>query len=162
MIDLHCHLLYGCDDGPRSADESIELARALVDAGVEAVACTPHIRSDKGWMNTLDVQPPLFEQLDAALGDAGIDLVRQPGAELYLDETLFDAPFEGRVVPYGDGNTLLVELPYQGAPPDLFGLLYRIRKAGYYILLAHLERYPYVVDDDDAVQRLLDAGYSSR
>ena len=42
MIDTHCHLLFGLDDGPRTLGESVELAWELVAGGVEAVLCTPH------------------------------------------------------------------------------------------------------------------------
>ncbi|HZC28110.1 MAG TPA: CpsB/CapC family capsule biosynthesis tyrosine phosphatase, partial [Gaiellaceae bacterium] len=43
MIDTHCHLLPGLDDGPQRAVESVELARALARAGVQHVVCTPHV-----------------------------------------------------------------------------------------------------------------------
>ena len=43
MIDTHCHLLPGIDDGPRTTAESLQLARALVDAGVRIAICTPHL-----------------------------------------------------------------------------------------------------------------------
>ena len=94
-----------------------------------------------------------------ALGDAGVALKRGPGAEHYLDEALLGEPLEGRVVPYGDTPYLLVELPYQGAPPDLFARLFAIRKKGYRLVLAHLERFAYVADDDEALQKVIDAGY---
>src|SRR5262245_55417548 len=43
MIDLHCHILTGIDDGAADRSVSIAMARAFVDDGVVAVACTPHI-----------------------------------------------------------------------------------------------------------------------
>ena len=46
MIDLHCHLLPGIDDGPRDMDEMVELARAAAADGFETIAATPHLRSD--------------------------------------------------------------------------------------------------------------------
>ena len=46
MIDLHTHVLPAIDDGPASLDESVELARMLVAAGVHTVAATPHVRDD--------------------------------------------------------------------------------------------------------------------
>jgi protein-tyrosine phosphatase len=42
VIDTHCHLLPGLDDGPRSHEESLRLARALVEDGITRVLCTPH------------------------------------------------------------------------------------------------------------------------
>ena len=51
MIDLHGHLCYGVDDGPRDRAEALALATALKNAGVTTFACTSHIRPDKGWIN---------------------------------------------------------------------------------------------------------------
>jgi len=158
MIDLHCHLHHACDDGPQTASEALALAKALVDVGVTKVACTPHIRSDKGWMNTATEQPKLLASTRALLKSNDVPLEVVQGAEHYVDETLFAQAFDGHVVPYADTKWLLVELPYQGEPPGLFDLLYRIRTAGYRILLAHLERFPYVAEDAAKVERLLDAG----
>lgn len=159
MIDLHCHLCFGVDDGPKSAAEALELARALQGAGITEVACTPHVRPDKGWMNTAPGQAALHRALDEVLGEAGVTLPHRRGAEHYFDAQVFEEPLDGKVVPYGDSRWLLVELPYAGAPPDLFGPLFRLRQRGYRVLLAHLERYPYVVDDEDLVERLVSAGY---
>ena len=71
---------------------------------------------------------------------------------------MFAQAFAGHVVPYANTRWLLLELPYHGPPPDLFGLLYRLQKEGWRVLLAHIERFPYVCDDDAAVERLLDTG----
>jgi tyrosine-protein phosphatase YwqE len=70
-----------------------------------------------------------------------------------------DAAWTERVVPYGTSRWLLVETPYPGLPPDLFALLARIRRAGFKVLLAHVERFPYLVDNDALLERLLDAGH---
>jgi protein-tyrosine phosphatase len=43
LIDLHCHLLPGFDDGAQDLQTSLTMARAAVDQGVTHVACTPHI-----------------------------------------------------------------------------------------------------------------------
>lgn len=159
MIDLHCHLCFGVDDGPQSPKEAVELARALRSAGVTEVACTPHIRPDKGWMNTAAVQPDLHQALDQVLGDADISFPRHRGAEHYFDAQVFEEPLATKLVPYGTSRWLLVEFSYQGAPPDLFGPLFRLRQRGYRLLLAHLERFPYACDDDDILERLVNAGY---
>ncbi len=45
MIDLHCHFLSGIDDGPGSDEESIALARAWIECGVERIVATPHVNS---------------------------------------------------------------------------------------------------------------------
>jgi protein-tyrosine phosphatase len=45
VIDTHCHLLPGLDDGPKTTEESLDLARSLVRDGIDRVVCTPHYSS---------------------------------------------------------------------------------------------------------------------
>src|SRR5690606_27714926 len=122
-------------------------------------ACTPHVRPDKGWMNVRDRQAELHARLDEALGESGIPLPRHPGAEHYFDADVLDERFFDRLVPYGTSRWVLVELPYHGPPPDILGPLFRLRGKGARILLAHVERYPWVADHDDVIERLLNAGH---
>ncbi len=158
MIDLHGHIVWGVDDGPFDRDESLKLARALVAAGVTTFACTSHIRPDKGWINDLhSVDANLAKARDVG-AEAGLEVVQ--GAEHYVDDAVFgDADFASRLVPYGQSKWILVETPYPGLPTNLLGLLGRVRKAGFKVLLAHVERFPYLCDDDDLVDRLVDAGH---
>jgi len=159
VIDLHCHLAFGVDDGPKSASDTVDLARALRDAGVTEVACTSHVRPNKGWVNDATVQADLHARLDETLGDAGIDLPRHRGAEHYFDIDVIADEFDARLVPYADSRWLLVEFPYEGEPPDVFGPLYNLRRRGWRILLAHIERYPWAADNDELLERLTGAGY---
>lgn len=165
MIDLHCHLHPGVDDGPRDAAEAVALARALASAGVTKVACTSHVRPDKGWMNTLDGAAARHGALDRMLAASGVSLGHVRGAEHYVDDRVFTlraGSLEGLAelaVPYGESRWLLVETPYLGAPPGLFELLHAVRRKGFRVLLAHVERFPYLSDKRETVQRLVDAGH---
>lgn len=159
MIDLHCHLLFACDDGPVRAEDSIALAKALRAAGVHTAACSSHIRSDKGWINDLSRQETLHRNLQQALSAGGVEITVKQAAEHYCNEWLFEKPLAGRAVPYENTQWLLVEPPYQGMPADFFGLLFQIRKQGFRILLAHVERFPYLYEKPELLRRLADAGY---
>ncbi len=46
MIDLHTHILAGVDDGARTLEDSLEMARAASQDGTEILAATPHVRED--------------------------------------------------------------------------------------------------------------------
>ena len=50
MIDLHSHILWAVDDGPRMPGGSLEMARAAVDDGIRIVAATPHVH-DVAWFD---------------------------------------------------------------------------------------------------------------
>jgi protein-tyrosine phosphatase len=158
VIDLHGHLVWGVDDGPRDRDESLALAQALAGAGVTTFACTSHVRPDKGWINDRRVVDDNLARARDVAATVGLQVVG--GAEHYIDDAVFgDDDWAARVVPYGQSRWLLVETPYLGLPPDLPGLLARVRRAGFKVLLAHVERFPYLVDHDALLERLLDAGH---
>jgi protein-tyrosine phosphatase len=150
MIDLHGHLCFDVDDGPTTATESLALARALETAGVTDFACTSHFRPDKGWRNDRDKAAHNMAILEDTLGNIGPR--RVAAAEHYVHDETFAPGFEDRVVPYGSSHWLLVETPYAGAPVKLRALLARIRRAGFRVLLAHIERFSYLHHD----KRLLD------
>lgn len=158
MIDLHGHLCYGVDDGPRDRDEAVALAVALKNAGVTTFACTSHIRPDKGWINDKTVIAANLAKSREVGDSVGLEVVA--GAEHYVDDRVFGGDgWAQRLVPYGASRWILVEHPYFGTLPDLLGFLGRIRKEGFKVLLAHVERFPQMADDDALVDRLVDAGH---
>jgi len=83
MIDLHCHLIPGIDDGPKTMDEALDLARASVLDGITHAVVTPHVFAGQ-WDNTLSTILPHFVKFQAALGQAGIDLKISLGGEVRL------------------------------------------------------------------------------
>ncbi len=139
-VDVHCHLVPGIDDGSRSLEESLEMARALVDMGYGRIAVTPHIRPGV-FNNTPEIIWARVAELQEHLAAAHIPLSIEGGAEHF-----FDPELPARLAPpYGWGkkrSTFLVELPHNQPPPravpDVF---FRFRVKGMKIILAHPERY---------------------
>jgi protein-tyrosine phosphatase len=161
VIDLHCHLHAGVDDGPPDGAGSVALARALVAAGVTTVACTSHVRPDKGWMNTKERDAERHAKLAVLLADHGVELEHVAGAEHYMHDGVFGDldRFADMAVPYGNSRFILVETPYLGQPPQLMELLQALQLRGWKLVLAHVERFPYLSDDIEDAQRLVDAGH---
>jgi protein-tyrosine phosphatase len=142
VIDLHCHLLPGIDDGPATVDGSVELAAALVADGVRTAAATPHVRADHP-----DVVPAELrerrEALRRAIAAAGIDLEVVSGGELDLGRGLEASDEELRLVSLGKGGRyLLVETPYSPLPSLFEQQLFELEVRGFGLLLAHPERNP--------------------
>jgi protein-tyrosine phosphatase len=140
LVDLHCHLLWGVDDGCRAPGDALEAARALVALGYEAAAQTPHARADFPSRDAALCEARHAE-LEALLEREGVALRLHRGAENFLDEGFLDRVARG--VPRALGataRTVLVELPFAGAVPALPDLLFRIRLKGLVPLVAHPER----------------------
>jgi protein-tyrosine phosphatase len=145
VIDLHCHILPGLDDGARSLEESRELAlRAAVD-GVRSIVATPHVRSD---------YPTRAARMEFGVRELrrDFDVQRIPveihyGAEIELAR-LFEIPDEElqRLTLAHTGRYALLEFPYRGWPHQLPAAVHWLRARGITALLGHPERNPEVQD----------------
>ena len=139
MIDLHTHILPGIDDGARTLDDALEMARAFVADGVTTVAATPHVRDD--YPTSADVMLGAVDELRGALEEARIPLTVLPGAELAVDRLArLDDDELRRLTLAGSGHYVLVETPYYGWPPEVAEQLLELRLAGFTPVLAHPER----------------------
>ncbi|NJC86972.1 MAG: hypothetical protein FIB02_00325 [Desulfuromonas sp.] len=137
MIDYHCHLLPGLDDGPESVDESVDMARALAAFGFREVCCTPHCIKGHYELSPVEVREAV-RKLQSRLDCEGVALRLHGGMEYYLDECF--EQFAANLLPLGASRVVLCEAPPQ-APPglvaDMAGL---IVVQGYIPLVAHPER----------------------
>ncbi|MFZ5470166.1 MAG: tyrosine-protein phosphatase [Myxococcota bacterium] len=138
FTDLHCHLLHGLDDGAKSLEESLEMARALVDLGFCAVAASPHARPEYA---PKELALTRLTEVRAALEAAGIELSLHENAENYLlDERLLvdiTGPASRKL---GEGRYVLIEAPYTAPVPALTDLIFRLKLKGVTPLIAHPER----------------------
>jgi protein-tyrosine phosphatase len=142
VIDLHCHILPGIDDGPETIEQAVGLALQLAAAGVRTVAATPHLRADHPAVRPAELAGRC-EDLGQGLGAAGIDLGVIAGAEVDIVRALEASDEELRLASYGQrGNDLLVEAPYGPLPTSFEDQIFRLSVRGYRILLAHPERNP--------------------
>ena len=68
MIDLHCHILPGVDDGARSFAEAVAMCRLAADDGCEAMVATPHQRRGEWWNADRGQLAALADQLQHEVG----------------------------------------------------------------------------------------------
>ena len=87
MIDLHCHIVPGVDDGASTLEESLRMARLAVDSGVTVIAATPHCNLRDGFANFADeALSRRFGRLCRGLEQAHIPLQICAGMEVYATE----------------------------------------------------------------------------
>jgi len=138
VIDLHCHLLPGVDDGSRSVEQSVRVLEAMREGGVTAVCLTPH-HSVGRLAGGLPLAHDLaFAELSARAPDA-ISLYR--GVELMLDRPVPADLLEHPGIRLGDSHCLLVEFTRGVAVPAISNALRQITQLGLLPVLAHPERY---------------------
>jgi len=146
MIDVHCHILPGVDDGAASIDEALAMARAAQREGVKAIFATPHVAR-----GSYDTEPGAIRS--AAQGfavhvrQAGLALAVYPGAENSPEADLPDGCRAGRVMTLGLSKFVLVEAPVAELPWLFEKLLFKLMVAGFRPVLAHPERNPTLQND---------------
>jgi protein-tyrosine phosphatase len=139
MIDLHCHILPGLDDGARDLADSVAMARVAAADGIEAICATPHIRHDHD-VRIHEVAGRV-EALNARLCEEGVGVVVLQGGE--VAETAVEELSEEELsrVALGGGRWVLLE-PAPGPLGDsLARRVWHLAERGHRALIAHPERH---------------------
>jgi protein-tyrosine phosphatase len=140
VIDLHCHVLPGIDDGPDTIEGSLALARAAVASGAETLVATPHVSwrypSEAGTIARLTAE------LNARLQAEAIPLQVRPGAEIAMTRAAELDPAELGRLRLGGGPWLLVECPFTPVATGMDALVLDLQRRGHRVVLAHPERCP--------------------
>jgi protein-tyrosine phosphatase len=156
MIDLHCHILPGLDDGSPNVETSLQMADGLRSLGYRAVCCTPHNPwgtdiCDREFLNGQR------EELATLLKKSGISIVLLSGAE-HHSSVVPELIQENRLVCYPRLDAFLMELPLRGFPPRLDDLLFLAQVKGKRPVIAHVERYKEVQADSQVLSTLRERG----
>ena len=157
VIDLHSHILPGLDDGARDIEDSIAIARSMVEDGVTIVAATPPVRVD--YPTTARAAAEALALVRAAVADAGIEIDIRGGGEIALDH-VDSLGIEG-VAAFGLGGNpklVLVEYPYYDVPLALARTCARLRLHGVVPVIAHPERNQIVQRQPNHLEEVVSAG----
>jgi protein-tyrosine phosphatase len=139
VIDLHCHILPGLDDGPPDLEGALAMARLAAADGVTAVVATPHV-FDGRYETTRAAAEAALARLRAAIAAERISLEVHLGSDCRLDERLFDPARRADVLTIAGGRYLLIEFPHEMVPPCIEASFFRLRAAGIEPVLTHPER----------------------
>ena len=145
MIDLHCHILPGLDDGSSSEEESLAMARLALQDGIHTIVATPHALD-----GIYDVDPAAilrgvasFQEL---LATRGLALKVCVGADVHLSPGIADKIKTGVVGTINNtGKYFLLELPPQTIPPGVREEIFALKMQGITPIITHPERHPAIL-----------------
>jgi protein-tyrosine phosphatase len=157
MIDLHCHMLPGVDDGASDISVSFEMAKASVVQGVKVVACTPHILPGL-YANSGPAIRQATLRLQEALNAQRIPLQLVSGADVHMCPDFVAGLRSGRLLSIADSRYVLVEPPHHTAPPQLEDFFFKLLVESYVPILTHPERLSWVPSRYESIKRLVAAG----
>jgi protein-tyrosine phosphatase len=162
VIDLHCHVLPGIDDGPATIEGSLALARIAAAAGTRVLVATPHVngryRNDARTIARLVAELNVRIAAEDVCCADGTPLEVRAGAEVALTLVAELDRSELSQLTLGGGPWLLVEPPFSPVAPNLDEILLELQGEGRRIVLAHPERCPAFRREPRMLTRLVRAG----
>ena len=142
MIDIHCHLLPGIDDGAKDMSEALALINLSVDDGVKRIVVTPHLHFGR-FDNTLPVIQSAFSALVTEVNKANIDIELAYAAEVRLDSEILTLLTNKQLPLYGNFNGqqfMLLEFPHSHIPAGSDMLVKFLKNQNITPVIAHPER----------------------
>lgn len=158
MIDLHCHILPGVDDGARSFDEAAAMCRLAAADGCEAMVATPHQRRGEWWNSDREQLAALADELQTRVG-GGFRV--HLGGEVHVDSELLaevEKLPDGGILPLAGSRYLLIEFGAHDTARDAIRLVHELVVAGWRPVVAHPEFIPWLAADRELVARLVALG----
>lgn len=153
MIDLHCHILPGLDDGPRNLEISLKMARIAAADGVKAIACTSHIFPGL-YDNTAAKLIAATDELRNALQQSGVTLDLVCGADAHMDVQFTQKLAEREIPTLAHSRYVLIEPPYHVAPIRMEQFFFQVLLAGYVPILTHPERLRWISERYGVIEHL--------
>jgi protein-tyrosine phosphatase len=148
VIDLHCHILPGIDDGPADMQTSIDMARIASEDGIKIIVATPHIRDI---LHSTAKLRALVDQLNIHLGSQNIPVKVLLGGDVFalLNPT--------RMKDYSINNSryVLIEFPHNYMPIKSKEILFCLAMQGVCPIITHPERNPTIMKKPDLLLDML-------
>ena len=138
MYDIHHHLLYGLDDGPRDIEASVAQARMAAEDGITHIVCTPHASSSFPFRPEENARR--VAEISERMGGA---VTLGLGCDFHLSyDNIEDALANPSKYTVNGGQYLLIEFPDFGIPPQITEAMYELRVHGLTLVITHPERNP--------------------
>ena len=147
MIDIHCHILPGFDDGAADLAEAMAMARIAALAGTTDLVSTPHFPGEEASLERLGLLLARFEKLQNAIRQEGLPLRLHPGGEILCLPQTPRLAKQGKLPTLGHTDYLLCEFYFNESPLYMEEMLRFLSGCGYRTVVAHPERYEAVQED---------------
>ena len=148
MIDLHCHILPGIDDGAENAKESVKMARVAAEDGISHIVATPHIRET--------LHPPVFLKKNVTKLNEVLQKYQVP-VEILCGADVYAMLPPREVLGYAINNSqyILIEFPYTHIPTNAADIIFNFKLQGLIPIITHPERNPSVIREPEKLFSLL-------
>lgn len=155
MIDIHCHIIPGIDDGAKDMDTAVKMARIAEEDNTDVIIATPHF-----WYgfyeNCFSDVAESVSKLNDILVSSNIDLKLLPGQEVFLDEHTLELYKSGEIKGLNGSKYVLMELPMDRMPHNAMETIYELHVLGAEVIIAHPERYMYIINKPSVINEFIE------
>ena len=154
MVDIHCHILPGIDDGSTSWETTAEMCRVAAEDGITHIAATPHCNDE------FDYDRDRYTEMLAELADAADGkLTFSLGCDFHFSyDNIQDALANPRRYTIGDSQYLLIEFSDYGLPPSVKDDLFSLSSCGMVPIITHPERNQILLRKPQLVLEMVEQG----
>lgn len=162
MVDLHCHLLPGVDDGSKNMETSLRLAKEATENGVTHALLTPHHMNGHYVNHKKDVIH-LTQEFQEEINKHNIPLTVFPGQEVRINGQLLEALGNDDIL-FADegGKYLMLEFPDNDVPYYTSQIIFELQQRGITPIIVHPERNTKIMLEPDLLYELLEKGCLSQ
>ena len=157
MIDIHSHIVFDVDDGPNTIEDSRALLEESYRQGVRTIVSTSHRR--KGMFETPEEKIAAnFKQVQELAKEIADDLTILYGAEIYYTSDVLEKLEQGRIPKLGGTTYALIEFSMNTPYKEIHSALSNVLRLGLTPVVAHIERYHCLENDEKRVRELINMG----
>ncbi len=158
MRDIHCHIMYGIDDGSKSLEQSLEILKNAYSNGITDIVLTPHYVNKTKYNCNNENKKIILEELKNKLKEENIDINLYIGNEVMIDPDITKLISNDEISTINNTKYVLVELPMHYENPNSEKMIFDLIRHGYIPVLAHPERYEYVQEDISKLDPFIEMG----
>ena len=157
MIDVHSHIVFDVDDGPKTLEESLDLIGESYAQGVRTIVSTSHRR--KGMFET--PEDKIFANFSKVKEEAEAlypDLTICYGGELYYTSDIVEKLEKNLIPRMHNTQFALIEFSARTSWKEIHSGLSNVLRAGVTPIVAHIERYDALEENADRVREIINMG----
>ncbi len=158
MLDIHSHIIPNIDDGSKNIDMSMEMIKIAADDGIDNIIATPHYCTGCYEKNYEYIES-YVKYLNKLAKEHELNIKILPGQEVFIDNYTLDYLRQGIIGPLNESKYMLVEFNMAEFDESIMDILYELRIIGIEPIIAHPERYIYIVENPLFINKFVEEQY---
>ncbi len=159
MYDIHCHIIPGVDDGADSISETVEMLNIAIANRTKGVFCTPHSNIPGAYGNYWDEKlEARYNAIAAEIRKRNLPIEIYKGQEIFLAGDFLQHLKDSKLLTLNGTKYVLVEFHPFEKEFSAYKKLAALISEGYVPIVAHPERYAFIIENRDAVGNIKELG----